>query len=439
MNISPYLKNFSEKFKTEFVTIGNTPAGILVNKNSPTTSIIFSFHGGVAYEPEDLWGISHFTEHILLRGTEKFPTLYDISRQVERIGGQISAYSTRDMTSFWIKTPPGYEEHALDLMVEVLTKSSLKEEFIQSERLIIQQERQREINNPSLYSSLMIESLLLLPHAVSRHPVGEDRVINEMNASTLGEYIKHVYHKDNMTVAAAGNLSDDFIKKLALAIEKFPSGERLKEADFTLESKDAKTIHLPSHHKSQVHLSMGWKIPVKERLEGLTWRILRALLTSGYTSLLNHLLREKENITYLCSSLFNHYGGKGIFKINLALSDKNLKRAIELIDGFMEDLKGGKIPEELLFEAVLRHGTNVIFSLENSMEVAKIIGEHLTREDIKFSYHEYLTELEKINMSYVIALLKNHITESNKKILLLTGSDEVYTCFPDAFKLVTAH
>ncbi|MEQ8191222.1 MAG: insulinase family protein, partial [Candidatus Eremiobacterota bacterium] len=156
-----------------------------------------------------------------------------------------------------------------------------------------------------------------------------------------------------------------------------------------------------------------------------------------YTSLLNHLLREKENITYLCSSLFNHYGGKGVFKINLALSDKNLKRAIELIDGFMEDLKGGKIPEELLFEAVLRHGTNVIFSLENSMEVAKIIGEHLTREDIKFSYHEYLSELEKINMSYVINLLKNHLIESNKKILLLTGSDEVYTCFPDAFKLVT--
>ncbi|MEQ8169385.1 MAG: insulinase family protein, partial [Candidatus Eremiobacterota bacterium] len=120
MNISPYLKNFSEKFKTKFVNIGNTPAGILINKNAPATSIIFSFHGGVAYEPEDLWGISHFTEHILLRGTEKFPTLYDISRQVERIGGQISAYSTRDMVSFWIKTPPGYEEHALDLMVEVL-------------------------------------------------------------------------------------------------------------------------------------------------------------------------------------------------------------------------------------------------------------------------------------------------------------------------------
>ncbi len=437
MNISPCLKNFTEKFKTEFTTLGNTPAGILVNKHAPATSIIFSFHGGVAYEPEDLWGISHFTEHILLRGTEKFPTLYDISRQVERIGGQISAYSTRDMTSFWIKTPPGYEEHALDLMVEVLTKSSLKEEFIQSERLIIQQERQREINNPSLYSSLMIESLLLLPHAVSRHPVGEDRVINEMNASTLGDYIKHVYHKDNMTVAAAGNLSEDFIKKLAGAVKKFPSGERLKEADFTLESKDAKIIHLPSHHKSQVHLSIGWKFPVTEHLEGLTWRILRALLTSGYTSLLNHLLREKENITYLCSSLFNHYGGKGVFKINLALSDKNLKRAIELIDGFMEDLKGGNIPEELLYEAVLRHGTNVIFSLENSMEVAKIIGEHLTREDIKFSYHEYLTELEKINMSYVMDLLKNHLIESNKKILLLTGSDEVYTCFPDAFKLVT--
>jgi predicted Zn-dependent peptidase len=439
MNISPYLKNLAERFKTEFTTIGTTPTGFLVNKHSPTTSIIFSFHSGVACEPEDLWGISHFTEHILLRGTEKFPTLYDISRQVERIGGQISAYSTRDMTSFWIKTPPGYEEHALDLMVEVLTKSSLKEEFIQSERLIIQQERQREINNPSLYSSLMIENLLLLPHPVSRHPVGEDRVINEMNSSTLGGYIKSVYHRNNMTVAAAGNISEEFIKKLASAIEKFPCGERLKEADFKIASNDEKIIHLPSHHKSQIHLSMGWKFPVKSRLEGLTWRILRTLLTSGYTSLLNNLLREKENITYLCSSLFNHYGGKGVFKINLALSDKNLKKAMELIDGFMEDLKGGKIPEELLYEAVLRHGTNVIFSLENSMEVAKIIGEYLTREDIKFSYHEYLAELEKINMSLLRELLETYLIESNKKILLLTGSDEVYKCFPDAFKLLTDH
>ncbi|HPZ08667.1 MAG TPA: pitrilysin family protein [Candidatus Eremiobacteraeota bacterium] len=434
MNISPYLKEFTKKFQTEFINIDSTPVAILKNNNTPAMSIIFYFHDGVAYEEQNIWGISHFIEHILLRGTETYPTLYDISRQVEGIGGQVSAYSTRDMVAFWIKTPQGYDSHALHIIEEILTKPALKEEFIQSERLIIQQERYRELNDPSFYSSLTIENLLLLPLPVSRHPVGKERVINEINSTILREHIKEVYHKNNLVISGAGNLSPNFSKKLSSLLKKFPSGEPVKRADFKVTAKvpEGKIFYLPSHHKSQVYLSIGWSFPVKSRMEGLTWRVLKSLLTFGYTSLLNNLLREKENITYLCSSMYNVYNETGIFKINLALADKNLKKALNLIESFFEDLKGGKIPEELLHEAIIRHGTNVVFMLDNCMDVAKIIGENLIRENKKFSFYEYLMELEKINMSFITELVRTHLIDDNRKIFLQSGSEEVCKCFPGA-------
>lgn len=438
MEILENLKQFTKRFKTQPVDfLKGPPAAVIRNPNSPTTAIVFCFRDGVAYESEDRWGISHFVEHILFRGTEQLPTLYDISRRVESIGGRISAYSTRKNTAFWVKTLPGQERESLYVLEQLLLHPRLEEKFIESERNIIQQERYREINNPSFYSSLMVESLLLWPEPISRPPVGEDRFIQKVNAPMLREYIKKVYNRNNMTVAASGNLSDQFEEELKKVIDRFPEGSKANKARFVVQSKAAKApvVLLPTHHKSQVYLSMGWKFPIKSQLELFTWRIINTLMGAGYTSLLNRLLRERENITYLCTTSFNSYGDKGVFKIKLALADVNLAKAVNLIDNLLLDLKESRIANDIFAEAVIRHASNLVFQMEDSLETAKILVHSVESGSGTFSFSDYLENLQRVNLPMAADVAGKNLIPKNRKIFVMTSSHLVFNVFPDVLKL----
>ena len=416
---------------------GGASASLLPVPTAPTAAILLGFRDGVAYEPQELWGISHFVEHILFRGSESLPSLYEISRAVEGLGGRISAYSTRDMTGFWVKTPPGQDIAALEVLTGLLTRPALAEASIAAESAIIEQERQRELGNPALWSSLLLEELLLSPAPSSRHPVGSPAFLGGVKASVLRDYIGGVYHRGNLAAAAAGNLSPGISEALVEAASRFPAGPKREKAGFALPDrwKDARAALVASHHKSQVFLSLGWKFPVGGREDYFAFQVLNTLLGAGYTSLLNASLRERENITYLCTTRLNLYGDAGVFKIGLALADRNLERALAVIDALLADVGAGRIPPEPFADAVTRHSSNLVFRMEDSLETAKLLGHSLVREGRPFSFEEYFEGLEGVDVAHACALAAKHWTPETRKTVILTGSEAAARLFPGAVRV----
>jgi predicted Zn-dependent peptidase len=434
MTVPLVLKDLSKLFPVvESRSSSGFPIAVLSSPNFPTISIVAAFRDGVKYEPYKLWGVSHFVEHMLLRGTKKYPTLFEISRKVEGMGGSISAYSTRDFVAFWIKALPGAEKEILEVLNQVLFNTELKDEFIKSEKAIIKQERLREYSTPGLFSSLMLESLLLLPDPISRPTVGDEVFLEEAGRETLEKYIPRVYNHNNMVVAAAGNLSPDLSSLMDSAFTDAPRGRAAKDADFEIpgEASKWKAILHPSSMGNQVHLALGWKIPVKDPMELFYWRVANTLLGAGYTSLLNQVLRERENLTYICITQFNLYGETGVFKINLALSDSKLERALSLIDDVLKDLKEMRIAPDLFRDAITRHLANVIFRMESPLEIAKLMVQTLVRERQAFSFARYVEDLERVNLPRVAELVRKHLVPENKKVFLITESKIPRQVFPD--------
>ncbi len=432
-----YMVSYVEKYTGEVHSIDGVPVFALQENVFPTAGLVFFFRDGVAYEGENEWGISHFVEHILFRGTKEYPTLYDLSMAVEGGGGRFSAYSTRDVVAYWIKFLPPKEEEALHIMEQMLLYPSIKEEFISSEKAIIYQERQREINNPSFFSSLMVENLLLWPLPLCRHPIGEDEFISQITPAILRDHIARVYNRSNMAVACVGNFSSSFLSQLKNVIHKFPQGEKGRYINFIPNFKwgGKNVVHRVTHHKSQVYLSMGWKFTVKNMKEFYQWRVANALLGAGYTSLLNKLLREDENITYLCTTGLNFYEDVAVFKINLALADKNLEKAIFLIENLLNKVKAGKVNPSIFHKAKIRHAGSLIVKMEDPLEIAKIMGHSLIKESFKFTLWEYIKSISDVSIDGVSSLLKRCLTDENRKIFIQTGSPMVEKVFPNAFKM----
>ncbi len=418
------------------LTAGSVPLVHRSTPGFPTAALLFCVRAGVRYESRDHWGASHFLEHILMRGTRRYPTLYDLTRRVEGIGGRISAWSTRDLTSYWVKLPPGQESVGLEVLTQVLFHPRLDPEFIQAERAIIGHERLRERHNPAGLVSHAIESLLLQPSPVSRHPVGEDAELARLTPDFLRSFLRDYYHRANLVVAAAGSLSPDLPQALdrALALAEAPDGVPAAPADFELDTtlRDPGVVLHPSSQKEQVFLGLGWRFPVSSRRELVTWRVVNTLLGSGYTSLLNQALREQESLTYVCSTAFNTYADTGIFKVHLALAERDLEKVLDRIQALLEDLARLRVPPDIFCEAAVRHAAGLVFRCEDSLEVARLLGQTMSRDGEPFHLSAYLRQVEAVTLEEAADLVRRHLTAERRRMLLHTGSERLQKLFPQA-------
>lgn len=431
----------AERFKHINQNVMGVDCSILSSGAFPTSTFVVLVRDGVYYEPRELWGVSHFIEHILFRGTEKHPTLFDISRAVEGIGGRISAFSTRNFVSYWIKAPSGKEERALEILQDLIARPGLDAGFIEKEKQIIVQERFREINNPSFYNSILMEEILLSPEPISRRPIGSDEVINGLDEETIRRHMNKHYHKGNVTFGACGDIPEEFIDKIKDFISGLPDGDKPEPADFKTDKDYSKgsVFHLKSHHKSQAYLSMGWKMEKEDLGNIFAWRVLNSLLGSGYTSLLNKVLREDENITYLCTTRMNQYAGSGVYKINMALSAKNAKRALELVERILNDVAGKKIDPDIFKEAVIKHASHILFQMESTLETAKILTQNILKEGAPFDLKGYLKRLSEVTVDDVAAIVQKRLQTKDRKILIQTGAEGVNEDFLGVELLAANH
>lgn len=425
----------AENFPTIHFQDNGVPVSYILSSGSPTASVLVSFRSGVAHEEPRDWGISHFIEHMVFRGSRKFPTLYEISRAAERMGGRISAFSTRNMISFWIKTPPGHEEEIFSILDDLLFHSEFRSEFIVKEKEIIKQEIFREINNTSLYNSLLMEEILLSPSPSSRHPIGVESNISEFNSSRLFDYINSNFNRSSLFISASGNLSTTFKKHLNSFLEGVPSGVAPAKASFKMENKyrNNNTFIHKSHHKNQAFITIGWKLPEELDSRIIAFRLLNSLLGSGYTSLLNRMLREEKNLTYLCTTQLNCYDKESVYKINLSVSDANALNAISLIHEIINNISTGNIDMDSFNEAVIKHCSHILFKLEDSLEAAKMLSSEYGRNNMPFSLKKYFNDISKINPDQISEIANIYLNSNSSKTLIQTGSESLIKALPNAF------
>lgn len=413
----------------------DVPFVVSSDPRSPATTIMAVIRAGVRYESQEDWGASHFLEHLLMRGTQQYPTLYELTRSLESLGGQTSAYSTRDLTAFWVKVPGGCEKCGFDVLSELLLQPALNPEHIEAERRIIDHERRRELANGATFASNTLESLLLAPNPMSRHPIGTDEGLNRMDRHYLRGCLDRWYHRGNMCLSAFGNLdtaslinlTDDFLSKV-------PNGAATMPANFLAESnahKDGTVLYKASANKEQVFLALGWRFPILTHRELVTWRVINTLLGAGYTSLLNQELREKNSLTYLCTTAMNAYDGMGIFKLHMAMRAEDLAKALAMVDQIIASLSDGKIAADLFSEAAMRHAANLVYRSESALETVRLLGHSMARDGELFSWRRYLKDVEEVKPEEAAQLAAKYLSPQQRLTFVYSGAEGLKQVFPE--------
>jgi len=346
---------------------------VLVDEMQDVRSFALGFfvRAGSAREPAGKRGISHFLEHVLFKRTRRRSTV-EIARAIDRMGGDVDAFTTKEYTGFYVHTLDSRFREALDLMGDIVLAPAFESEDIEVERGVILEEIGEGNDNPDdLVHEMFIRSFWR-SHPLGEPILGTSKTVGRIGLKDLYRYYRAQYTPDNLIVSVAGHVREaevvESVERLFRRRASRSSGARRR-----LRKKEAKPhshqhLQLKSRRGlEQAHVCLGVEGPAQGSGRRFAAHLLDIVLGGGMSSRLFQEVREKRGLVYSVASSLNSYRLGGYETIYAACAPKNLARVLEVTLRELKKLKrDGVRPRELAWAKQNLKGS-MILSLESTV------------------------------------------------------------------------
>ncbi len=336
-------------------------------------------------------GISHFIEHMVFKGT-KHRTAEEIARQVDSIGGNMDAFTSKECICFNVKVLDEHVPVALDILTDLVLYPTFTAEDIARERGVILEEIKMDEDNPDYLVHEIFTQNFWKDHPLGKPILGTKETVKRFERDAVLETYTHRFAPGNIIVTAAGHLDHDHF--VDLVVKHF---EHLKPAQNGFHSATPKIVpRIVLRNKKaleQVQLCIGvpaHPIAHEKRHAGY---ILNTLLGGGMSSRLFQNIRERQGLAYSIYSDLNPYRDTGCMAVYAGTSLASAAKVVKSVVNEFRDLKSKPVPEEELRRSKDQLKGSLMLSLESS--TARM--SNLARQEMYFDRFQDLDELiEKI-------------------------------------------
>ncbi len=362
---------------------------------------------GVIDESALNMGISHFIEHMNFKGTEK-RNPFEIANFLESNGGQINAFTSRELTCFYVRILPEHLEQAIDLLNDIIYHSIFPPDEIEKEKLIVLEELRDVWDNPSELAGDLFYETFFGDHPLGYQILGSKETINSFTRNQLIEYREKQYHPGNVVISASGpvehqRLIDLIYHYFQPSMTSRPQTDSISTFSFTHQAKS----YLINTKLSQIHLCMG--CPVMSYHDANKWELIlfNTLLGSGMSSILFQEIREKLGIAYSITSFIDFYQHIGIWAIYWSTEHKKLKPSFEKVQTLINSLgKEYPITQNQLDSAKNQLKSSLLMSQESvSNRMNRLAKNHIYYGRI-IPIEEIIGHIDAINLEHLL-----HITQ----------------------------
>jgi predicted Zn-dependent peptidase len=332
-------------------------------------------------------GISHFIEHMLFKGTER-RSAEDIARSVDSIGGNLDAFTAKELVCFNTKVLDEHLALAFDVLADLVLHPAFREEDIEKEKGVILEEIKMEEDSPDYLVHEIFSSNFWKDHPLGKPILGTPQTVKRFDQEMIRSFYSAVYAPTNLIVTAAGNLTHDGLVKLAREhLEALPAGP--SEPDGETPSTHARIALRNKKALEQVHLCLGvpsYPLPHGERF---SCYVLNTLLGGGMSSRLFQNIRERQGLAYAVFSELNPYRDTGCLSIYAGSSIESAGKVVQSILNEFRDLKERPVPDEELRRAKDHLKGSLMLSLESTSSRMS----NLARQEMYFGKFFTLDEL----------------------------------------------
>ena len=265
-------------------------------------------------------GISHFIEHMLFKGTTH-RSAEDIARSVDSVGGNLDAFTAKELVCFNTKVLDQHLPLAFDVLADLVLNPAFRDEDIDKEKGVILEEIKMEADSPDYLVHEIFSSNFWKDHPLGKPILGTRETVKRFDRQTIGDYYRAVYAPSNLLITAAGNLTHDALVTLvrqhfeALAPNGAAPADQVPATHARIALRNKKSLE-------QVHLCLGvpsYPLPHQERF---ACYVLNTLLGGGMSSRLFQNIRERQGLAYAVFSELSPYRDTGCLSIYAGTSHR---------------------------------------------------------------------------------------------------------------------
>ena len=341
-----------------------------------TICLLVLFGAGSRYESDKLAGISHFLEHLFFKGTKKYPTTLALTSEIENIGAEFNAFTSKEFTGYFIKAPKENFEKMISILSEMMQKPLMHEADITKEKGVIIQEIKMYEDDPKRYIEDLFEDIFYPNHPLGRFVIGCEKTIQKINRNDVLNYLKNYYTVKNSMIVAAGALPDS--EKIQKLFDKYFNKIFKDEMPNYLSANNIDlnkpAIKLFSKKTKQTHFCLGFPGYNVDHKDKYILKLIATILGGGMSSRLFIRIRDQHGLAYYIRSLTQNYRDAGFIAINAGVDSSKIERALEMIRKELEKIKKQKVPQKELFRAKEIFYGRMVIDLEDSFELAGFYG-----------------------------------------------------------------
>ena len=332
-------------------------------------------------------GLSHFIEHMLFKGTTR-RSAEDIARSVDSIGGNLDAFTAKELVCFSTKVLDEHLSLAWDVLADLVLNPLFRPDDIEKEKGVILEEIKMEADSPDYLVHEIFSSNFWKDHPLGKPILGTRETVRRFDSDMIRDYYTQVYAPANLLVTAAGNLTHERVVSLVRDhFDALPAG-----AATPADHAPATHARIALRNKKsleQVHVCLGvpsYPLPHQERF---ACYVLNTLLGGGMSSRLFQNIRERQGLAYAVFSELNPYRDTGCLSIYAGTSLESAPKVVESIVHEFRDLKQSPVADEELRRAKDHLKGSLMLSLESTASRMT----NLARQEMYFARFFTLDEL----------------------------------------------
>lgn len=374
---------------------------------------------GSITETREEMGISHLLEHMVFKGTRR-RSAKDIALVLERVGGSLDAYTTREHTSYQARVLDEHTDLALDVLADLVLEPLLRREDLELEREVVLEEIATVEDTPDdLVFDLHAEALWG-DHPFGFSILGTQDTVSGFRAEDLQRVHDRLYHPGNIVIAAAGSVNHDaLVERIRALFEGRPAGTRPMLPPVPPLPDGNGEARRMDRSSAQTHLVWGTRSfgHGDPRRYGLV--LLSNAFGGGMSSRLFQRVREEMGLAYAVYAYQSFHAEAGSVGVYVGTRPDSADKAEGIIREELERLAREGLTEDELADAKGQVKGQVALSMESSSaRLHRLAGTALYNEPFR-SLEEVVERVDSVTLEEVAALAATYYDPSRQTVLRL--------------------
>ncbi|MEM6812114.1 MAG: pitrilysin family protein [Pseudomonadota bacterium] len=378
-------------------TISTLPNGlrVITHETNNVGSVALGLWADVGTRNEDLSqnGIAHMVEHMLFNGTLN-RSAQQIVQEIEDVGGQMNAYTSRENTAYYIHLLKDDAARAFEILSDMMLNSTFPESEIEKERKVIIQEIGMTYDTPDDIVFDYYQEAAYPNQALGAPILGTSKIIESIEKQNLHDYVTKFYCAENLVLSVAGNISHD--QSVAYAGQYLANLSSNAKAEIKAAHYQG-GAHLEEKDLEQTHVVLGFQGVQRTSVDYYAAQVFSILMGGGMSSRLFQSVREKHGLAYSVYSSHSAFKDDGQFEIYVGTGPEKLS---ELMPVLIDEIKKSqdKASTEELERARAQLKSSIVMSTESMLSRANRQAKYLMACDEAFDIQTVLDQIDAVGI-----------------------------------------